>query len=240
VRVPLAFESDILGIPTARLDLGDATGHADALNSALQREVASFQDDGLMLVSCRIPSTSPATGVLEANGFRQIEELVQLRQDLPSEHRTPDVVRFAETRDRDVCVSLSSAAFSFDRFHADPLIANKGADDLKARWVANAFDGRADKIFVADQGGGADGFLLCMRRDGTAVIDLIAVAEGEQGKGLGKALACAGLAHYSDAGAEAMIVGTQATNLSSLAMYQALGFVEENRFYTYHWVRQGA
>ena len=235
-RVTLQFESEVLGIPTARLDLETAPNGAESLDDAVRREMATFKGAGLMLVTCRIPSADGAAAVLEANGFRRIEELVQLRQALPSGHRMPADIRFATAEDRQYCIAIGREAFSFDRFHADPRITDERADGLKARWVANAFDGRADKIFVADRGHGAEGFLLCMRRGATAVIDLIAVTSSSRGMGRGKALASAGLTYYSGLGASTMIVGTQAANLASLAMYQTLGFAEEARFFTYHWM----
>jgi ribosomal protein S18 acetylase RimI-like enzyme len=235
-RIELKFESEALGIPTARLELEATPIGAENLSDAVRREVATFEEAGLMLVTCRIPRADDAAAVLEANGFRRIEELVQLRQALPSAHRMPRDVRAATAEDRQCCIEIGRKSFSFDRFHTDPRITDESADELKARWVANAFDGRADKIFVADRGHGVEGFLLCMRRGATAVIDLIAVAPSKQGMGFGKALANAGLAYYSNLGADNMIVGTQAANLSSLAMYQALGFAEEARFYTCHWM----
>ena len=69
------------------------------------------------------------------------------------------------------------------------------------------------------------GFLAALLTDGdqTAVIDLIAVDDGYQRRGLGRALNEAFIARYHQR-CPRLRVGTQVANIPALGLYQQLGF----------------
>lgn len=231
---PLPFESEIFGAPVGRLKFSgqsDAEFSTDELQTAMERA----KSDGAWLISCRLPQGHVAASMLPKFGFRLIERLVTLQRSLrePAEDG-PRAARGC-SNDTDRCVQIAREVFSFDRFHADPRISDSMADELKARWVANGFAGRADSIFVSRDGARPSGFLLCMRRQSTAVIDLIAVGKDDTGQGYASAMIRAAFDHYA-AEADSMIVGTQADNLASIRLYESLGFSVLEEAETYHWV----
>ena len=235
----LDFESDVLGIPSARILLD-----APASELALPTLMADLRQYGLKFVSCRIPDDQTAlASALEDFGFRRIETQLGYRcslEPVPDAAGSDRVVR-ARDADENSCVEIARRAFIYDRFHSDPLIDQEKADALKARWTQNSFRGRADACLVIpdEATSTAAGFVLCMRKGEDAVIDLIAVDPDHHGEGLGKALVAGALAHYRGQ-ADAMQVGTQDTNHRSIALYESMGFVLQEKMATYHWHETGA
>lgn len=236
---PQAFDSEHLGAPVARLTVEGAETAA-ALEGALPGLVEAWRERGVWLVSCRLPAKWTAEGrMLEAAGFRALETLITYTRPLLRLPESALAISPAGVADAETCIEIGATAFRLDRYHADPEIDNGGADALKAAWVKNALAGRADASLVVREDGAARGFVLCLRRGEEAVIDLIAVAPGHWGRGLGRALVVGALAHYAEA-AHTMRVATQVTNRASTALYQGLGFRELGRARTYHWINREA
>lgn len=237
---PQAFDSEHLGAPVARLTVTDEEGRGAALEDALPGLLAAWRESRIWLVSCRLPAEwSAEGGLLEGAGFRAIETLVTYGRSLAPLPRAPRTVGLAAEADAEACIEIGRRAFRFDRFHADPEIDDEGADALKAAWVGNALGGRAEATLVVREDGQARGFVLCLLRGTTAVIDLIAVAPEHHGRGHGRALVAGALCHFADQ-AQTMRVSTQVTNQVSIALYERLGFVEIGRARTYHWIDRGA
>ncbi|MSO74203.1 MAG: GNAT family N-acetyltransferase [Alphaproteobacteria bacterium] len=234
---PQPFEAEFLGGPCYRL--GRTPGmSADAIGHEIQTLLARAKADGATLITARVPAPEASTiDVLERAGFRRIETLITFERALTDVEPldTDDSVRLARPGDFDACVEIGRSAFHTDRFHADTRIPKQAADGLKASWVANDLGGRADASFVALADGGPAGFSLCLKRGSVAVIDLIAVAEGQRGRGLGAALVAASLAHCRKS-ARIMQVGTQASNAASIALYRRLGFAPIGEAGTFHWM----
>ncbi|NQU57995.1 MAG: GNAT family N-acetyltransferase [Rhodospirillales bacterium] len=240
----LDFESDVLGLPSARILLD-----APASELALPALMADLRQNGLQFVSCRIPDDQTARArALENSGFRRIETQLSYRRafvPVPDAAGQERVMLAADASDstgsyETSCVDIARKAFVYDRFHSDPLIGREKADALKARWALNSFRGRADAcLVIPGDTVTAAGFILCMRVGKDVVIDLIAVAPDHHGEGLGKALVAGALAHYRGQ-ADAMRVGTQDTNLRSIALYESMGFILWEKMVTYHWHETGA
>lgn len=231
--VPQAFESEILGVPVAKLDLLALRG-ADLV--ALSREWLAA---GQWLVSGRVPEDDRATRkALEAVGFRAVETLVTFYQ--PARPATPvdQAIDLASAGEVDACVRLALDAFTYDRLHRDPLVPETAADAVRAAWVRNDVGGRAAAPLVARRDGRVIGFNLCLLTHRTAVIDLIAVEAGHRGLGLGAALIEAAFGHFG-AAIDGIRVGTQAENPASIRLYEKTGFSVERRETTLHWVNPG-
>jgi ribosomal protein S18 acetylase RimI-like enzyme len=227
------FETEMLGIPTSHLEIegGDDGQVGAAISSAL----AEAAQNGTRLVTCRRPdSDSAILCALQAAGFHVIECLLTLECDLRhASGRIPDRVRIAQQTDADAVATIAAEAFHYDRFHADPMVPDDAADRLKGRWARNSVNGRADTVFVSEEAGRITGFNACLMRDDTAVIDLIGVANGAQRRGFGHDLVAASLEYYSGKAAR-MLVGTQSTNLASLALYEAANFRIKSSAFTLH------
>ncbi|WP_420402480.1 GNAT family N-acetyltransferase [Nisaea sp.] len=224
ICVPQPFDSGLIGAPVYRIEIASAD------------EIASLRDlvpEDAALVSVRIPVS---WGMPTANsGFREIETLVSLER--PLAHEDTDfraaAIRFSRPGDADACSAIAKTTFAADRYHADPLVADSVAARIKAAWARNEVTGRADRTFIYEKDGAILGFNGCLVRDGLMIVDLIAVADGHQGKGIGAQLLRAAFAFYA-ARLGKTLIATQAGNHGALALYRKLGYVETARSRTFH------
>jgi|GEM_PF-188614 len=225
---PLAFETEVAGRPVMRLHAGeDAVVPEDGLEEA-------------WLVSCRVDAADDlAQGALEDAGFAAVETLVTFERDL--DQLIEAYVELDEVEPRHVAdvIAIGRTAFTHDRFHVDPLVPDRIADAIKAKWVENGVAGRNAAALVAKlPNGDVAGFILVDEAlDGSAcTIDLIAVDQTAQGKGIGKRLVL-GACAWAVGRAPIMRVGTQAENAASVKLYSRCGFYPVHRAITYHRVR---
>ncbi|MFC1673822.1 GNAT family N-acetyltransferase [Pseudomonadota bacterium] len=230
---PLEFESGVFGAPVGRVVPANDGAELAQLKSA-------WLETSQWLVSARIAVEDQAAEAdLRGAGFTAIESLVTLHRALAGATPTPDGVRLVREADVESCLDIARTAFVHDRFHADPRVPDRSADLLKEVWVRNSLEGRADAVLVAQVEGAVAGFVTCMVTDAAAAIDLIAVAPGHQGQGIGKRLVRGALAHY--AGDKALMrVGTQDTNDRSLALYESQDFTRAYAQMTFHWINEEA
>lgn len=146
--------------------------------------------------------------------------------------------RLASPADEAAIREIARESFIHDRFHADSNIPRSIADAVKEQWVANYFQGkRGDALFVLEERGSILGFLLAIKEKPKSFnIDLIGVAKAHRGKRFGEVLITFAQAYFS-AGAHSseILVGTQISNLSSLRLYQRMGFSVIGSSYMLHY-----
>jgi ribosomal protein S18 acetylase RimI-like enzyme len=145
--------------------------------------------------------------------------------------------RLASLNDETAVRKIARQSFTHDRFHADRNIPRPIADRIKEQWAASYFEGRrGDALFVAEDESRVIGFLLAIKKECKGfIIDLIAIEEKFQGRGLGAALILCANDHFSsnNTGAE-ISVGTQVTNMNSLRFYQRAGFTPIEAYFMLH------
>ena len=228
---PQAFEAGVFGAPVWRLELNSDGVLTPA---ALAQLTGKAREEGVALISARLPADAAAGDVLSQAGFRLIESLLTFSRDIPAQFAPVAGVSLAGLDDAEACAAIGRSSFSFDRFHADPQLSDAAADEIKARWARNGVIGRADAPLIVRENGAVAGFNLCMRQGADAVIDLIAVDQWWRGRGLGRKLVAGALAHYAGV-APTMWVSTQDSNLASVALYRGAGFVPHGAAHTWHW-----
>jgi len=177
---------------------------------------------------------------LQKLGFRVITVNVQLRcKSLSGSgpvHLTN--VRHARPADEPSIRKIARESFSHDRFHADTNIPRSVADEVKEQWVANYFKGkRGNALFVLEEHGSILGFLLAIKdKPQRFNIDLIGIAKAHRGQRFGEFLVTFAQAYFSAGGhCSEILVGTQITNLSSLRLYQRMGFSVIGSSYMLHY-----
>lgn len=195
--------------------------------------VATARPIGIRLIHGRFDPVVDLSGL----GFRRIETLVTYEGPLDAAAEMPAGIRPGDPADANACREIAGAAFTHDRWHADPVIPDRAAVAFKGAWVENDLRGRADTVLIATDPADAravQGFLLVLERRGVAVIDLIAVAPRMQGGGVGRRLmaalsaACGGRCAIGRA-------GTQETNLAAIRLYERCGWRLVDREITWHW-----
>ncbi|MEK9673577.1 MAG: N-acetyltransferase [Rhodospirillaceae bacterium] len=228
----LDFESAVAGVPFGKLSCQFEAPGPELLAAAVDQ----WRDDGIWLVSCRIPEDwEQPKSALMAAGFYPVETLVTFQQARRPGDPSGTLIELGGPGDVDDCADLAIDAFTYDRLHRDENVPDAIADAVRREWVKNDLSGRAAAPLIARADSRIAGFNFCLARGSVAVIDLIAVAPGFQRRGIARGLIEAAFAHFGDA-IDGIQVGTQADNVASVKLYQAAGFQELRRETTLHWV----
>lgn len=213
---------------------------ATPLSEYDDRALSSFikgQSSGAFIYS-KIP-TSHVRNIhcLESLGFRLIATQAIFERSVVRKayFEKNAVIEFAVSTDQPMVVELARNSFEYSRFRLDPLIDKLKADHIKAEWVRNYFLGkRGEWLVTAKISGALAGFLLLLKdREGILTIDLIAVDQEHQRKGLAR-----GMIHYAEyycKDVNKIRVGTQITNSPSIKLYEKSGFQLVNSSYVFHY-----
>ncbi len=162
--------------------------------------------------------------LLEGLGFRRGRELRQLRRSLPAD-ASPDFPVSIQVRpfrvgvDEEAWLKVNNAAFAG---HPENGCWDMGtlAERERQEW----FD--PEGFRMAWEAGELVGFCWTKLHPArVGEIYVIAVAPGQQGRGLGRALVLDGLEHLAkEAGAESAMLYVEASNQPALHLYRRLGF----------------
>lgn len=240
--------ASILGRPAARLAIhGVNLPDLSQLRAAIESKswiAAAGCDEPSCFVDCKVDASRvDQVNCLSDLGMKVVDvnvtaELVQ-SPGLPRSAEKPPGIQVIESQQAaplqlSEVLDLSATAFRYSRFHLDPQLDNAYANHLKRDWLENSIAGnRGDRVWLAiDETDRVSGFLTSLlpqsRRgesdSAIAVIDLIAVAPGAQGRGVGRTLTNAFIDHYASKGVSRFRVGTQVANLPAQRLYQSLGF----------------
>jgi len=143
-------------------------------------------------------------------------------------------LRFATPSDENRCCEIAEQSFLYSRFHSDQQIPRNLANGIKREWTRNYFAGkRGTHMVVTEDQKQVAGFLLLIMKGGELTIDLIGVSENSRRKGIAQRMI--GFAAQNIAGWRTYIVGTQASNIASVRLYESLGFRLRAASYTFHW-----
>jgi ribosomal protein S18 acetylase RimI-like enzyme len=198
----------------------------------------TLNEGGAQFATAKIDTTATSTvAALEGFGFHVIDTALAFDAERARGDHGDKRVRFARPEDQASVTAIAGSAFRFSRFHLDPAIPDALADRVKAEWASNWFRGvRGDGMVVAEEDGHVVGFLQLLWHRDRLVIDLIAVASDNQGRGLARAMirfaAERGTGHARRPAAIA--VGTQAANIPSVRLYESLGFRLRSSQYVLH------
>jgi GNAT superfamily N-acetyltransferase len=158
----------------------------------------------------------------------------------PQAQALPAGIDIREARDADAAAVLDIAetAFRYSRFHLDPLIPRRLANQIKHEWIASYLARRRGEcLWIATVEGRPAAFLAVIGGDGHGVrlktIDLVAVAPSFQQKGIGRTLVHFFLARYAPT-CDRLQVGTQIANVPSCRLYEASGMRIDRAEYVLH------
>lgn len=218
-----------------------ATWLRDATDDELRREGVERLAPLASRVATIEVDDAPAAldAVASAAGFSLARELVEMRRELPLETRLttepPLATRpFRAGADDRSVVEVNNRAFAWHPEQSDWTV-----DDLTARCAEPWFD-PAGLLLVHDtvgDGGGGDAPLLgfCWTKvhdeevPPAGEIFVIGVDPVAHGRGLGRGLVLAGLAHLSGLGLRRGLLWTEADNAPAMGLYRSLGFVVTRR-----------
>ena len=190
------LHSERFGVLVAKLNRVDSTT-SELLDAFAAREVK--------LVIARIAAEDVrGIALLESRGFRTMDCQVLHRFDFGSrpipDALSADYVREMEAGETAAAVAVARESFDgYGHYAADERLEKARCREAYVDWARRMCEeaGVADKIFVADMGGGVSGFLgfkLRLAGNGHCAAGVMgAVASSSRGKGVFKALIARGL-----------------------------------------------
>lgn len=168
-----------------------------------------------------------AQGFAAANGLTATRSLLVLGKDLDAAPQVgaPDGITLRGFTDADAASFLTTNAAAFA---THPEQGHFDADDLARRQAEDWWD--PDGLLLAVDATGVAGFHWTKRHpDGTGEVYVLGVHPRAAGKGLGRVLLDAGLAHLWDAGSRRVILYVESTNGTAIRLYERGGFTEVHR-----------
>jgi ribosomal protein S18 acetylase RimI-like enzyme len=239
----LVWDTEHFGIRLGRIrerrlgtaDLRDAIAWADAEHVACLYLLADA-------------AAADTHRLAQGHGFRFVDVRVTLGGSVPEDRtataRTDFVVRRPHPGDAELLASVATEAHRDSRFYADGRFDGGAVNRLYQRWVSGCFDGTlADHVLVAEADGGPVGYVTA-RIDWHGqhgAIQLVGVAPGERGRGIGRALVRSALRDLAEAGIATASVVTQGRNVAAMGLYQACGLrIELVELWFHRWADEQA
>jgi GNAT superfamily N-acetyltransferase len=199
-----------------------------------ERAVQSITDQSGFSYARVLANDLRTSHVLQRCGFYIVENSITLEHNRLSEIQVGGRARFAREDDKAAVEEIARRSIRCSRFHMDPEIPARVAEEIKAQWVGNYFRGqRGDYMVVAERAGEVASFAQLLKAPlEVLIIDLIAVAERHRGHGLAEEMIR--FAATNCGPPLALRAGTQGVNITSLGMYQKIGFRIVSTGYVFH------
>jgi ribosomal protein S18 acetylase RimI-like enzyme len=239
---PLTWDTEQLGVPAARLEHLIADGsyleQFEIKNHLLTNLLLRAFEEGVIHISSRVDASDfSSLHALERAGFVTVDSILHFavdfeKRDVPKPQHG-FTIRLAEPADAERVSSLAKTSFVYDRFHSDPFVSRKTADDLHGSWLRNSCaENSRDNVLLAESKNELLGFVSCTVQADTArwlgrsigTIILVACAEQARRRGVGRTLMLAAGQWLRQQGCEIVESGTQVRNVPSARMFRQCGF----------------
>lgn len=228
----LPWDSEFFGFRIGRLKSPRLT--AESLRAALAWAAAERLRCAYFFAEADCPETLARA---HEGGFRFVDVRMELSVTLAGQAVAPALSAFrpAEAADLPAVETLSRIAHHDTRFFKDTNFPTTRSADLYAEWIRR--DYRVHRIFVVPgENAGIAGYITCQTDavPGVGRIGLVAVAETERRRGLGRVLVEGALQWFRGTGCKEVRVVTQASNVPAQRVYQSLGFRTAETCATFH------
>lgn len=224
-----SFDSDAFGRRIARIV--DLSARQPAGYGRLLIEVNSrAREAGFSQLLRRTPIGSmDEVWALERGGFQLLDVGVTFSRRPEHQIETrpePPHICVADREDMEEIVSTMAPLPWGSRYEADPEYHPTQIQALRAQWLWNSFDGRADRVFVAKVDGVVVGYATCVLDTETRAGDIELVGTFPQYRGRGIATHLVGhIVSWLSARVVSVTVRTQASNVIACGVYERAGFV---------------
>ena len=212
------------------------TKYCDRLYSLLETDLDKHEFE---YISCRTNASNlPVIHVLQERGYHVVDGLLTcslaVKQNPNKFGEKFDVeTRGMQESDLSAVRQIASTSFVYDRFHSDPAIPNRTADQLHANWVEDSFKRNTnDRVLVAAKNGTVLGFVsYSVNREmnqslGIKVLNIILLATHVESRNQGIAnLLIRGVLELARRKEfDVVQVGTQLRNIKAARLYQRFNF----------------
>lgn len=236
------WDTAIYGVPVVQVH------ELELLNpQGAMADHAAFQDwlvgENIGIVSARLGHERLRESMLlEANGYRFIEMVLHPRLDGLQKLEIPaDTLEITPATGEDLrgIADIAEHAFGYERYHVDPRLDPRLADQRYGYWVRTSLHHPAQRLLkVVDTDRLIGFFVVENQADLSVYWHLTAIAPPWQGRGYGRRAWLAMLRHHQDEGAESVITTISARNTRILNLYAQLKFRFMPPEMTFHWVRE--
>ena len=238
----LTWDSEQLGVPATRVEYLIADGsygeQLEIKNQLLIDLLPNAFSRGRTHISARVDASDfSSLHALERVGFVTVDTILHFAVDFAkrelSKPQHDFEIRLAGPADAETVSKLAKTAFVYDRFHSDPFVSKKRADDLHESWLRNSCaENSRDNVLLAESENELLGFVSCTVQEDTArwlgrsvgTIILVACAQQARRRGVGRALMLAASEWLRQQGCEIVESGTQVRNVPSVRMFRHCGF----------------
>ena len=253
---PLPFDTDLYGIPMAKVGFLEAEGNYDLakkrFDALLQQMDQICHKNGIQHLSARaLPEQTALIHALEENGFYMVAGLSTIALHLkkfqwPEEKNSVKVRNFTDN-DLEPLSEISRVSFGnpqdwLDKAHADPNLSKEKSDELYVRWFRNCCNGtQANQVLVAEVDGKPVGYITLKLENGglkncgvrLGNVPLNAVDPNYRQKGIYSSLVLAGLKWFAPH-VDWVTIKTQVTTLAVQKTWQRLGAHVARVEYAFH------
>lgn len=215
---PLEWDSSFFGLPIgcvreqiAADEIGLAAREADARGLHCTYLLAPAHDAALLARA-------------QEQSFVVYDIRIELARETRGHPAEMERLRQGQMDDLAWLAPLARERFCATRFFADRHFPPERSAELYVEWLRRGLQDDAQRqILVSDND---DGFVLCHfdRASSTGSIELISVAPGATGTGLGDTLMAGAGALFAAAAATTATVPTQGHNIAAQRLYQAHGY----------------
>lgn len=211
----LEWDSRHFGLKVARLR--EPSGRAHIEDGIAAAELAGVR----CLVALIDLDQTAAFAAAEEAGFRCYDVRLELDRQLDGSAPVEPIA--ASEGDLPRLEEIARASFTDSRFYADPNFDDELAADMYALWVRRGIADAGRLLLTTED---REGFVVCHldAEGGTGAIELIGVADGASGRGLGTRLLAEADSAFATAGLSRARVITQARNIAAQRLYQRWGY----------------
>ncbi len=179
-----------------------------------------------------------SVALAERHGFHFVDIRMTFARAIEKQAKAPlkgYAIRPARRSDLPQLKTIAAGSYIYSRYFFDRKFPDAICAKFYANWIEKSVRGYSDAVLVAAKGSKVFGYLSCSMRAGSkAGIDLVSVAPGAEGAGVGKALVRASLDWADARGAGTMEVVTQGRNYAAQRLYQGSGFKTQKLELWYH------
>jgi GNAT superfamily N-acetyltransferase len=243
ILAPCEWETSVIGQLVAKVVFLAADSYNIAL--MLAAELRNHAIKHHMAFIDAAPGSSPAYVIcaLEHAGFHLVAQyylwVAQTRDVIATARKLAQMYpfRFATPADAAAVASIAEEAFVYGRYLADPCLPREMGKRLYYEWGANACRGYADVVIVYESNNEVVGFVSGKLEppSQTAWVDLVAVRDREQSRGVGVALLAKLFLWCAEQGVESIRIDPQKPNVEINRIYRHFGFNIEDSGLVLHW-----